>query len=374
MTKEEFKKLIQKYNNGNCSIQEQKVIEFWYSLQENTLDFDQSRIKADQLTVRNNLQKHLHKNRYLILFSRKWNIAAAILLLALCASTIYYFQESKSRSIEEIASILPAKEKIKLELNNGKTILIDQHLKDTIQTEEGLLITVDESGNLNYQQKEIRTNEQAIAYHTLSTPKGATSKITLVDGTVVILNASSSIRFPNRFTTAKREVYLEGEGYFEVQKMANAASFIVKSQDQAVQVLGTKFIVKNYKNEQISQTSLLEGRVQVESPALGKTIILSPGDEAILTDQQFIKKGYDESSTSWIHNDFIFIDADLTSICKTLERWYDVQFHIDPAIQSDKFTAAISMRKSLQEVLKIMASSHKLHFEIKANTIHITKI
>ncbi|MCT1526786.1 FecR family protein [Sphingobacterium hotanense] len=372
MTEHDFKILIDKYLSGQCSEEEKRAVEFWYAVSEDGQEVDQATLNLHKQQIRKDLSKELQRKPKVFAFNHYWKVAAAAVLASAIAIAIYINQNPKTLPLSEVASIMPAKDQVELKLADGKTIVINPNTKQDITTSEGLSIRVDEQGNLLYQQEEINNSDAPIAYNTLTTPKGTISSILLADGSKVTLNAASSLRFPTRFQQDKREVYLEGEGYFEIKKTANHSSFIVNSKQQAVKVLGTKFVVKNYVGETESRTTLVEGKVEVRALKANHSLILSPGEEATLNASGLIKREYDESSLAWINNDFIFINADLAEICVELERWYDVKFKIDNDIEKKRFTGAIAKNKSLQEILSIMSSSQNLHFRINAKTIYVS--
>ncbi|MGN0019651.1 MAG: FecR family protein [Sphingobacterium hotanense] len=372
MTEHDFKILIDKYLSGQCSDEEKRAVEFWYAVSEDEQEVDQATLNLHRQQIRKDLSKELQRKPKVFAFNNYWKVAAAAVLASAIAIAIYINQNPKTLPLSEVASIMPAKDQVELKLADGKTIVINPNTKQDITTSEGLSIRVDEQGNLLYQQEEINNSDAPIAYNTLTTPKGTISSILLADGSKVTLNAASSLRFPTRFQQDKREVYLEGEGYFEIKKTANHSSFIVNSKQQAVKVLGTKFVVKNYTGEAESRTTLVEGKVEVRALKANHSLILSPGQEATLNASGLIKREYDESSLAWINNDFIFINADLAEICVELERWYDVKFKIDNDIEKKRFTGAIAKNKSLQEILNIMSSSQNLNFRINAKTIYVS--
>ena len=135
---------------------------------------------------------------------------------------------------------------------------------------DGTLITNDTLKLLSYQSETRKTNttetnapekvNKETVYHTLRVPAGADYQVTLADGTKVWLNCESTLRYPVEFGNEKREVYLDGEGYFEVNK-ATEWPFIVNAEQMRVKVTGTKFNVKSYSTEPIAHTTLVEGSV-----------------------------------------------------------------------------------------------------------------
>ena len=114
----------------------------------------------------------------------------------------------------------------------------------------------------------------------LRTPRGGQYKIELEDGSKVFLNAESRLRFPSSFGQTNRIVELEGEGYFEISEDENRP-FLVKSQNQQIEVLGTKFNVTAYRNDPTITTTLMQGDVRVRVLNTGAVKTLQPGQQVM---------------------------------------------------------------------------------------------
>ena len=163
-----------------------------------------------------------------------------------------------------------------LELSDGRRIDLASAAKGTVLARDGnAQVMKQDSGQLSYQH--INSHTANVAYNTLMTPRGGTYRVVLPDGTIVWLNAESSLYFPTSFTGAKREVEMTGEGYFEVAKN-DAQPFVVKAGQMKIKVLGTHFNVQVYPGEKEEQTTLLEGAVALE--AAGKSILVRPGERS----------------------------------------------------------------------------------------------
>ena len=113
----------------------------------------------------------------------------------------------------------------------------------------------------------------ALAWHKVIVPRGGEFQISLEDGTRVWLNSESTLKYPEVFTGTTREVFLEGEAYFEVARNTNCP-FIVHTGIQNVRVLGTSFGITNYADDQNLTTTLVNGKVQVEFPGFSDEVFL----------------------------------------------------------------------------------------------------
>ncbi|AYL94824.1 FecR family protein [Mucilaginibacter celer] len=167
----------------------------------------------------------------------------------------------------------------------------------------------------------------SLAFTENRTTPGQKKKISLPDGTVVTLNASSNLRVTGNFGDEKREVYLEGEAFFDVKRNPEKP-FIVHTGKVATQVLGTHFNVSAYANDANITVSLVQGKVQVDmNNDLSKRIILDPGKQMTYskTDGQARVTDFTtEDITGWKENKLVFNYDSWTDAAKKLSRWYGI--------------------------------------------------
>ena len=156
----------------------------------------------------------------------------------------------------------------------------------------------------------------------------AISVITLPDQTKVTLNRYSSLTYPDRFKEDRREVQLQGEAYFEVEKDARHP-FVVKADPVEVEVLGTHFNVEAYPGDAEVKTTLLEGSVAVNAPAVSSRITLSPGESAIYNRAdktlQEEKTKENNTATGWRDGHFHFDYLPLQEIARELSNAFHVK-------------------------------------------------
>ncbi|MDR0573485.1 MAG: FecR domain-containing protein [Tannerella sp.] len=165
-------------------------------------------------------------------------------------------------------------------------------------------------------------------------PAGSVTKLTLNDGTIVVLNASSIISYPLNFNKKARNIKLVGEAYFEVAKDSERP-FIVETNNMKINVLGTHFNVKSYNEDVKSITTLLEGTIKVEfdnpDDSVGKPVILHPGQQIIFdkaTLQTSITDVTPNLYTSWIDGQCFFENEKFIDIVKILERQFGIAIEI----------------------------------------------
>jgi transmembrane sensor len=206
-------------------------------------------------------------------------------------------------------------------------------------------------------------------------PHGRRSQFMLPDGSRVNLNAGSILKFPEQFSDSIREVYLEGEAFFEVVKNPEKP-FIVKTSQIQARVLGTSFNVRAYPNEKIEQVALATGKIQVDNIVkTGETLLLLPNELAQFDEQnQSMNKGkFDKNKLlAWKDGILEFDKANLEDVLPVLERWYGVHFEIltTKTIQG-KFTGRFE-KQSLDVVLRVLSETSNFHYKIEKNTVKIS--
>ena len=178
------------------------------------------------------------------------------------------------------------------------------------------------------------TNEVIAKWHEKTTKLGEKSSLTFQDGTRIVLNADSKLKYLVNSNDSQREVYLEGEAYFDVAH-DTSRPFIIHSNNISTTVLGTKFNISAFPNENKISISLVEGKVQVSEGEKGrddKKIMLNPGqqlvyekDKNINTVQQFDV----ESVVGWKDNILVFNGETLSNVFTKLERAYGIQFELE---------------------------------------------
>ncbi len=228
---------------------------------------------------------------------------------------------------------------------------------------------------------------------TVSTQKGARTSLQLPDGTKVWLNADSRLHYDELFTAGVREVTLEGEAFFDVQK-DTCRPFIIHTDAVDITVMGTRFNVRAYKNEIETETSLISGKVEVSVKSNPeKKIILRPNEKLVVKrdtpadslparkeeDLLIVKNMYKDPvyQTSpeimWMDNKLVFDGEKLEEVCKKLERWYNITIHIEDNELKDGVYTAVFDGETLQNVLTALQITDPIDFSIEGDIIRIFK-
>jgi ferric-dicitrate binding protein FerR (iron transport regulator) len=255
-----------------------------------------------------------------------------------------------------------------LTLENGKEISLEGDKK--YQTE-----TITSTGELIIYKNKGSVPSRQIVYNYLSIPRGGQFKLQLSDGSVIWLNSETKIKYPKHFIEEKpRDVeLLYGEAYFDVSHLekAEGSEFTVITQGQKVSVLGTKFNIKAYADEDEIVTTLVKGEVMVSNTA-NKTL-LKPDYQAILTKNSPAIKVVEadtEEVTSWIRGEFSFKNKSLLEITKVLARWYDVRFIFEnDNLKFVEFNGVINKDQDIETLLNILKNNSNINYEIKDDII-----
>jgi len=372
MDKQQAKELLERYLSGQCSVEEQALLEQWYIQEATQQELPEE--EPDYEKMKQRIWKGISKPGYGL---KSWMIAAATFFML---SAAIYLIESK-KEVQEIttgsvtADIAPGKNAATLTLADGRRIILSNAANGRLAKVQGVIISKTADGQIIYKVTDAGPSASAqpgtASYNTLSTAKGETYQVRLPDGTLVWLNAGSSLKYPVSFTAgSERKVELSGEAYFEVFK-DKQHPFVVKSVEQEVEVLGTHFNVSSY-NKTDTRTTLIEGSVKVLTGVAGqiKTAVLKPGEQSVYSEDRFIVKHIDpELEIAWKNGKTEFEDADLKTIMEMLERWYNIEVIYQDRLTDSRFSGSVSRSKNISEVLKLLETTREVHFRIEGRRV-----
>ena len=235
-------------------------------------------------------------------------------------------------------------------------------------------------------------------YSEIKAPLGSRSEVKLNDGTEVMLNAGSSIRYSSDYNLQNRDLVLEGEAYFKVAKNINLP-LIVNAGNINIKATGTEFNVKAYSVEGIIETTLIKGEVEISQKGnkdKERILVLEPNQKAIfayqsdqvtlerikeieplavkpariITDKLLISPKTDvEQATAWIKNKLIIRSENLESLCAKLQRKYDVTFVFkDETIKKCRFSGVL-LDETFQQVMDVIKLVAPVDYLIDGKTV-----
>lgn len=307
----------------------------------------------------------------------KYIIGAAAVLLFVLIGT-YWWRQPKQPEVAVIVKdakqdARPTTQKAILTLDNGQTIVLDSLQNGLLATQGSTQVIRDKNGVLRYSHE--KHNPQQLIYNKVTVPKGGdVVYLQLSEGTKVWLNAESSIRYPVAFSDNERKVEITGEAYFEVTQ-SQGKKFVVSKGSMNVVVLGTKFNVNTYDNEEHIKVTLLEGSVKVRSEKSERTI--KPGQQAVLNNTTIdVLTGVDvEAIMAWKEGKFVFNNTNIQLIMRQMERWYDLEkteFKSN-SVKQLAFNGAISRYNNASKVLELLEEAGSIHFTIQGKKVILSQ-
>lgn len=231
----------------------------------------------------------------------------------------------------------------------------------------------------------------------IDVPYGQTIKLTLPDGTKVRLNAGSHFGYPATFVGTRREVTLDGEGFFEVTKDAQKP-FLVHTAGFTVKVLGTVFNVRAYKQDKKTETTLFKGKVQIELTGdPDRKIVLAPREKlTVLNDaapanhipnahKEVAKLKYELSvlpvvdndeyqENAWLENKLVFTNTEFEDVAVSMERKYKVRFVFEDEALKKEQISGVLQDENLDSALFILKQITSFQSRVADNTVYISRL
>ncbi|WP_090465958.1 FecR family protein [Mucilaginibacter sp. OK268] len=376
MTSQEIKDLIEKYQDGIASPREKGLLESWYiNYARNKSDLNypadlEAKMNQTLPLILSLEQKTPVKHREIRKLLWPRIAAAALLLIGLSIGGYYLLPDVKRQqtTATQKETIVPGRNKAVLTLANGKQISLTDASNGQVATQQKTVILKTPQGQIIYQGSS--QSSGIVQYNTLSTPRGAQwPQIILPDGTRVMLDAASTIRYPVAFTGPDRVVELTGQAYFEVAHHAKQP-FKIKVAGMTLEDIGTTFNVDAYPEETATKTTLVDGSVRIVTNET--TVILKPGYQAVVGKSQAISvlKADVGEVIAWKNGQTSFQGKTIEEIMRQVSRWYDVDIIYQGAPSSRKFSGGISRRVQLTDLLRVL-EFQDLHVQLSGKRIII---
>ena len=264
---------------------------------------------------------------------------------------------------------------IVLQLENGNTQIISENNKVEVRDADGNVVGNQDGDKIVYDDNSAL---EKTTYNTIKIPYGKKFRLQLSDGTLVHLNAGTTLRYPVKFIAGEnRQVFLDGEAFFDVAK-DQKHPFIVNADALNVRVLGTHFNVSNYPEDAATDVVLVEGSVGMyrsnEEFDAAKNTILKPGFKGSFNRENTVistKAVITDIYTSWINGGLTFRNMTFKNIITKLERRYNVTIiNKNEKLANEKFNASFS-DESIEKVMSYFNDIHGINYTIKNNQILI---
>lgn len=253
-----------------------------------------------------------------------------------------------------------------------------------------------------YRRSVIDTRDAgSVANNEIFVPYGSKTRIVLPDGSVVILNSGSYLRYPSTFDSFNRSAFIQGEAFFDIKKDSRNP-FVVKTADITIKVLGTRFNVKSYNDEKTVETTLVSGSIEIyknDSASVdnNRIFILKPNQQAIYEKQTgdlaisekaektndqklkpirsfLVQKKVDlDPVIAWKDNRMIFRDESFSELSKKMERWYNVEIEIQNEDLSKALFSGIFEKETVEQALNALTIATPFDYKMNKNKIIIYK-
>ena len=297
-----------------------------------------------------------------------YKFVAAVMIPLMVVAAGYFIRETKPGTEQkgtELASIEPGKSKAILRLADNRVIEITREQETRFDVAEGIAATNNLSGMVYPEQVAMGKAE----YNVLEVPRGGEYTVTLSDGTVVYLNSGSELRYPVAFGAERRDVFLSGEGYFEVAKDAERP-FFVNADKLKIRVYGTSFNVNTYNIANV-ETVLVEGKIGIQGNNAEYTV--KPGQLALYNREKGTMEIRDvdvRPYVAWKEHEFMFDNESLEEIMNTLSLWYDVDVFFQTAsLKQLHFTGHLGRYEEVSHILDAISGVTQVKFSVKGRTI-----
>lgn len=381
MEKKYIKEILHKASAGTATVEEEDVAKYWlhYFSKDDIPELSEDELNHETETI----YKTLMEGRSPAKVRRLWYPAVAACLFIAIAGGVFYFNQQITSipKNDEVTNIVkdfaPAQNTATLTLASGEKIILAHAPIGLIAEQANVSVFKTADGKLIYKAKPLNTNGNEPAsensgLNTITTTKGQQYQVVLSDGSKIWLNAASEFTFSASFASLKqRKVELSGEAYFEVAK-DKAHPFIVKTDEQEVEVLGTHFNVNSYSDESATKTTLLEGSVKVSGKKEQR--ILHPGQESLVTKSELsIRTANTQEAVAWKNGDFVFDNEDFGSILRQIARWYNVEIIENEKHKDLHLSGTVSRSKNISAVLKALEVTGKVKFKVEGNRVIVTE-
>lgn len=374
MNRNAAKELFQKYNSGTATPEERALLEHWYS--DTLLKKQHDPGNDDLLSLKHEAWSTIYEQTAPAKRVKLWpRIAVAVAVATVIFGVgLFYFSKDTVDKQAYLNDVAPGVSGATLTLANGKKIRLSDAKNGELAQDAGVSVSKSADGKLVYEvMPGASVSDDLEAINTLSTEKGETYQVKLPDGTVVWLNAASSLKYAaNLLESGKRKVSLQGEAYFQVAK-DKKHPFMVESAGQQVEVLGTEFNVNAYADEPVVSTTLLEGSVKLVSGDIYR--VLKPGQLAEKTNAGVkVRVANVEAITDWKNEEFFLDKMDFRMAMRKLARWYNIDVIYSGSVPENLEAGGWIPRNSkLSDVLKAIESSGLAKFKIEGRKVYVSK-
>jgi transmembrane sensor len=357
--------LLDKHQAGTLTPEEKLWLDRWY------LELEASQPEVDPSADLIEKQKQVFaridqaiRPRTIRLWPRV--AAAASLLIGISIAAYFALHQQPNPQIAQAKhDVAPFSKLAVLKTGHGKTIILDNTHKGALAQYANTQIQKTGGDQIAYNNSDSKATEAI--FDTLQVPAGGKPyHLKLADGSAVILNVASTLRYPENFRHGSSAIELiSGEAYFTIIHNPGSPVTIAASH-QLISDIGTEFNVNTYNDEPESHTTLVEGAVTVNHHKL------NPGQQAVITANNVTVAGANLLQvTAWKEGYFRFNGEKIQAVMRELSRWYNIDVKYEGKVPDVGYYVKISRSKNISEVLKALERTNSVHFKIEGRRITV---
>ncbi len=379
-----MKQLVIKYLTDTISKEELNVLQDWLQLPKNQeyfknevhanqiLDFSYSSIDVEEAYQKALGFSKTNETPIRKIFRNLHKYAAVAIIAVLLSIGIHSLVKRNNPNLPN--SIIEIASPVTLQFEDGTLQVLDENTRKSITNTVGEKIAEQELGKLVYEQSSKAYPK--LTYNRLKVPFGKRFELKLADGSYILLNAGSELRYPQSFAGLdSRNVFLEGEAYFNVEENPNQP-FIVHTKKMNLRVFGTKFNVSNYRNDDNTSAVLTEGSIAVYDPANTfdeqDYLLIEPGQQVITQKDGFVVREVNtEKHIAWSNDKLHFVNDRFGDIIKEMERHYGISIvNKSPELDDMRYTGTFTTETVIQ-VLDTFKSTTYFEYQVETDKIII---
>ena len=374
---------IQDYLSGSLDKQKKQDFREWLESDGEAREFFREQVgqyqrirwaarweRLDDAKAFEQTMRRMRRHRVRVMIAR---YAAVIAVVLTTGFVTYQWQGVKESSL--VVAVVSTPNVPVLTLDNGEQIRITSPNIEKLCASQNMDVQLLDSARLAYVPK-ADSSVREVRYHTLTVPRGCEFNLVLADGSRVWLNAGSSLKYPDVFVGNKREVYLSGEAYFEVEHDEHAP-FLVNTEEMNLRVLGTSFNIKAYSDDSAIVTTLVTGKIAQTYPGINREITLTPSRQSVF-DRSSRKLETREVETrealAWRDGKIIANNERLEDIFRQLSRWYDFEVvYSQSSLKNTRFYLHSPRYADIRLILDNLQTTLGIHFSYLEKIIYVSQ-
>ncbi len=301
---------------------------------------------------------------------------AAVFLLVAGTSVYFYFTRYSEETPVDYSQLISEVPDSTVHSDNVLIVLGNQEKIEL--KEKNVELVHDADGRISVNAEVLESIRPATGkeeeFNKVYVPYGKTTSLILSEGTKIWVNSGSQVIYPNRFSTDRREIYVEGEAYLEVARNEKSP-FIVKTDLLEINVLGTSFNVSAYKNDPDQSVVLATGSVSIKELSEKTSTRIKPNQQYLIdksTKKHQLNKVDVLDHISWKYGFLTFKNERLTNVIKKVERYYNVSVnYYELSTGNTTFSGKLDLKENIEEILRVLAITAPIEYKINENEINI---